>query len=97
VIFTKRWFPTGSDREESSQILKGAKARQHPPESQGGDDRNPHDRAQAGDGAQIISAEPSSGSVLKFSSRRTQVRQRTSRSTISAGLKGASFCVADTR
>jgi hypothetical protein len=36
-------------------------------------------------------AEPASASALKFSSRRTQVRQRISRSTISGGLNGASF------
>lgn len=86
------WFQTRSDGEKSSpEILERMEPRQHPPESQGGDDRNPHNRAQTGDGAQVISADPSSGSVLKFSSRSTHVRQSTSRSTISVGLKGASF------
>jgi len=30
----------------SPEILQGVEARQHRPERQGGDDRNPHDRAQ---------------------------------------------------
>ena len=92
------WFRTGSGRENIlPDVLQRLEACQHPPKSKGGDDRDPDDCAQTGGGAQIISAEPSSGSVLKFSSRRTHVRQSTSRRTISVGLNGASFCVADTR
>lgn len=33
------------------EILERVEARQHRPESQGGDDRDPHDSAQAGKGA----------------------------------------------
>ena len=35
----------------SPEILQRLEARQHRPEGQGGDDSNPHDRAQAGEGA----------------------------------------------
>src|SRR5690606_26146666 len=95
---TLLWFRSGSGPGKiSRQILERVEPGQHPPERQGGDDRDADDRPKAGDGAQIISADPGSASGLKFSSRRTQVMQRISLSTISDGLKGASLRVADTR
>jgi hypothetical protein len=42
--------PLGSENI-SPEILQRVESRQHRPERQGGDDRNPHDRAQAGEGA----------------------------------------------
>jgi hypothetical protein len=51
MISTGVWFRSGSDREKSSpEVLERVEPRQHPPESQGGDDRNSDDRAQTGDG-----------------------------------------------
>src|SRR5437899_5229643 len=92
------WFRSGLGPEKSSpEVLERVQSGQHPTESQGGDDRDPHDCTQAGEGTQIISAAPTSASDLKFSSRSTQVMQRISRRTISEGLKGASFRVPDTR
>ena len=52
MMSTGVWFQTRSDGKKSSpEILERVEPRQHAPESQGGDDRNPHYRAQAGDGA----------------------------------------------
>jgi len=69
---------------------------QHRPKSQGGDDRNPAIAPRRAAGSDHF-GRPSWDSGLKFSSNKTQVRQRISLSTISEGLKGASFRVADTR
>lgn len=83
--------------ERRRQVVQGVKSRQHAPECEGCGDGDTHDRADPGDRAQVVSAAPKSGSPLKFSSSRTHVRQRISRSTISDGLNGASLRVADTR
>src|ERR1700760_3224877 len=82
---------------DPAEVFQRVEPGQHPPESQDGDDRDSDDESQSDRDTQIISFEPSSGSDLKFSSRRTQVMQRISRKTISDGLNGASFRVPDTR
>src|ERR1700741_5398090 len=71
--------------------------RQHRPEGERRNDGDAGDRSEPSDWAQIISDESAPGSGLKFSSSRTQVMQRISRRTISEGLKGANFRVAETK
>jgi hypothetical protein len=42
------WFQSGLDPEKSSpEILERVETRQHHPESQGGENRNPYDRPKA--------------------------------------------------
>jgi hypothetical protein len=45
---TELWFRSGLDPEKSSpEILERVETRQHHPEGQGGEDRNPYDRPKA--------------------------------------------------
>jgi hypothetical protein len=48
VWITDLWFRSGLSPEKSSpEILERVETRQHHPEGQGGDDRNPYNRAKA--------------------------------------------------
>jgi hypothetical protein len=50
-VFRRLWFQTRSAREKSLQVLERPKARQHPAEGQGGENRQPGDDAEPSEGA----------------------------------------------